>query len=189
MKETMFNLTKRKVIDANVKENPLLHRAATLTDLEKGFKIAKKLFKTLKPMGNGIGLAANQIGLDYNVAVIDPKKYNSSLNKIILINPRVIKMSGATRFSEGCLSYPEKVVTTTRFTSITLECYEGKGIETFRGMSAIAIQHEIDHLNGVTIFSRERKPIEVEKPIGRNQTCPCESGKKYKRCCMKRRMK
>ena len=32
---------------------------------------------------------------------------------------------------------------------------------------------------------RRREPIRVEKTVGRNDPCPCGSGKKYKNCCMK----
>jgi len=55
-------------------------------------------------------------------------------------------------------------------------------------LEAICVQHEIDHLNGITIHDRENKskPIISEKKIGRNDPCPCGSGKKYKKCCLKK---
>ena len=36
--------------------------------------------------------------------------------------------------------------------------------------------------NGSTASKRE--PVRAEKKIGRNEPCPCGSGKKYKNCCM-----
>jgi uncharacterized protein YecA (UPF0149 family) len=30
------------------------------------------------------------------------------------------------------------------------------------------------------------RPVISEKPPGRNEPCPCGSGKKYKRCCMQK---
>ena len=58
--------------------------------------------------------------------------------------------------------------------------------ETFEGFNAYIIQHEIDHLNGITCIDREykREPLKVGTKIGRNEPCPCGSGKKYKKCHM-----
>lgn len=40
-------------------------------------------------------------------------------------------------------------------------------------------------LKGTTPLELEerRKPVHIEKKIGRNDPCPCGSGKKYKKCC------
>ena len=54
-----------------------------------------------------------------------------------------------------------------------------------RILESVCIQHEIDHLNGMTIHHRKvDTTIRAEKKIGRNAPCPCGSGKKYKRCCL-----
>ena len=55
-----------------------------------------------------------------------------------------------------------------------------------RLLEAVCVQHEIDHLNGLTIHDREIKlePTKVETKIGRNDPCPCGSGKKHKKCCL-----
>jgi uncharacterized protein YecA (UPF0149 family) len=56
-----------------------------------------------------------------------------------------------------------------------------------RLLEAICVQHEIDHLNGMTIHDRKIvTTIRVEKKPGRNEPCPCQSGKKYKKCCERR---
>ena len=51
-----------------------------------------------------------------------------------------------------------------------------------KGFDSIAVQHEVDHLNGILI--EDRRHI-VPQKVGRNELCPCGSGKKYKKCCLK----
>ena len=54
-----------------------------------------------------------------------------------------------------------------------------------RLLESICVQHEIDHLNGITIHDRKRETtVKVEKKVGRNDPCSCGSGKKYKKCCL-----
>jgi len=36
-----------------------------------------------------------------------------------------------------------------------------------------------------TLFRPSKEPVHVKKP-GRNSPCPCGSGKKYKRCCLRK---
>ena len=58
--------------------------------------------------------------------------------------------------------------------------------DELRLLETICVQHEIDHLNGLTIFDREDKPQPIisKKAVGRNEPCPCGSGKKFKKCCI-----
>jgi uncharacterized protein YecA (UPF0149 family) len=56
-----------------------------------------------------------------------------------------------------------------------------------RNIEAIAVQHEIDHMDGKTLFDCEIKEVGqqiISDKIGRNELCPCGSGKKYKKCCL-----
>ena len=56
-----------------------------------------------------------------------------------------------------------------------------------RLLEAVCVQHEIDHLNGVVCMDRKvNTTIVADKKIGRNEPCPCESGKKYKKCCLRK---
>jgi uncharacterized protein YecA (UPF0149 family) len=48
------------------------------------------------------------------------------------------------------------------------------------GKEAQIIQHEIDHMDGILIIDKEYK----SNNVGRNDPCPCGSGKKYKKCCI-----
>ena len=56
-----------------------------------------------------------------------------------------------------------------------------------RTLEAVCVQHEIDHLNGIVCMDRKVNiTIVADKKIGRNEPCPCESGKKYKKCCLRK---
>ena len=59
--------------------------------------------------------------------------------------------------------------------------------QELRTLEAVCVQHEIDHLNGIVCMDRKvNTTIVVDKKIGRNEPCPCESGKKYKKCCLRK---
>ena len=147
----------------------------------EGEKIATELFEILNKRKDGIGLAANQVGINKRVAVLNVKE------PIVLINPVVVEQSDITQYYEGCLSFPKKACNTTRYKNVVIECdnYESKlsfGPEDDEDemglLESICIQHEIDHLNGVRIMDREYKlkPIKVEKKIGRNHLVTIKKG-------------
>ncbi len=123
---------------------------------------------------DGIGLAAPQIGVSARIAVLelaadeqDSKKKGHSFPLTILINPEVVWSSKEKASKEeGCLSLPGVAVDVERSTSIRVKTVtpEGKRI-TFRahGLFARALQHEIDHLNGILITRR----AVIEHPLSR----------------------
>lgn len=99
---------------------------------------------------NGIGLAANQVGLLARVIVMHAGKH-----KIELINPVIVRRSGKRSGRiEGCLSYPGKKAVVMRHPRITIKGLDRGWKEVsynLKGIEAICAQHEVDHLNGVTI--------------------------------------
>ncbi len=108
------------------------------------------MWATLKQSG-GIGLAANQIGVLERIIVVHTKDFKQEL-----INPVITDYSDHTvKSSEGCLSYPGKKVMVKRHKSIRVKGYNryGKSVGfQLKGLAARCVQHEIDHLNGVTIL-------------------------------------
>ncbi|MBT4760890.1 MAG: peptide deformylase [Bdellovibrionaceae bacterium] len=120
---------------------------------------------------HGIGLAAPQINVQKRVVVIDTRPKEDGRYTIeglteleqkveqplILINPEVTEKEGETTYDEGCLSVPSYFETVTRFENITVKTLNLKG-ETIEfhvdGLLAIAIQHEIDHLDGKLFIDR-----------------------------------
>lgn len=95
----------------------------------------------------GVGLAANQIGVPLQVAIIEVD------DKITeLVNPEIVKASGEQLDWEGCLSIPGYVAEVARFAKVTVKGRDRNGREIrVKGdeLFARALQHEIDHLNGV----------------------------------------
>jgi peptide deformylase len=151
----------------------------------EGEDIAKRLLEELSNSKNGIGLAANQIGINKRVCVINIKE-----EPLILINPEIIERSKETFvFPEGCLSFPNKHVRTIRNTSIKVKADNHNEELTFSADSkdykdafeCACVQHEIDHLDGITMFDREFKqePIKVNK-IGRNEKVTLTKGSESK---------
>ncbi len=114
----------------------------------------------------GIGLAATQVGVDKMVAVLDvpdeepppvegevkETAYRRGKNLIALINPEILTKEGSIKYEEGCLSLPGETAEVERAAVVTARALNQKGQEIeFRaaGLFAIAVQHEIDHLNGI----------------------------------------
>ena len=147
-------------------------------------EISVTLLQELKRHG-GIGLSANQIGINKRACVINVKE------PLVLINPRVAEVSEeSVVYVEQCLSMPKtmrKPVQTVRFKTITVECdnlgtvifspnskEEWKTSEEFyndEGMlECVVAQHEIDHLEGRLITDRRyTQTITREKKYGRNE--------------------
>ena len=176
-----------EVINCFKKENPLIQKKLRSVTVEEGYDIARKLFQILNKRGDGIGLAANQVGIDASVAVVNVKE------PIVLINPEIIKKEEETRYYEGCLSFPKKGCHTKRYKIVEVKVDNMESNMTFGAgdteldlLESVCVQHEIDHLNGMRILDRAMElTIRREKPkIGRNEPCPCGSGKKYKKCCI-----
>ncbi|HEX4574539.1 MAG TPA: peptide deformylase [Gemmatimonadales bacterium] len=113
-------------------------------------RLVDDLFETMHA-AKGVGLAANQIGVTRRVAVVDVGEDNPP--PLVLINPHIVEASELTETAEeGCLSIPEIFGEVERALSVTLEALDREGAPyrtTVSGFKARAIQHEIDHLDGV----------------------------------------
>lgn len=121
----------------------------------------------------GVGLAANQIGLDYRLAVIlipESEKEDAPLKRYVIINPEILSMRGEKLEEEGCLSLPGLWAEVKRATDVTLKYIDENGkeqVKRARGLLAKAFQHEVDHLDGklfVDLVDPKLKP-ELKKAI------------------------
>lgn len=112
----------------------------------------------------GVGLAANQIGIPYQILVLDTgvKKYEAQEEseeepvKMALINPKIVEKEGQVESTEGCLSFPGVQITIPRAEKVKVVAkdIEGKDIQLdAEGFLAIVLQHEIDHLNGIPFIN------------------------------------
>lgn len=103
---------------------------------------------------DGVGLAAPQVGVSLRVIVLDVGD-----GMVELVNPEIVSSSGCETNSEGCLSIPGMYGEVERFTTITVEGLnrDGKRISLKgEGLLARALQHEIDHLEGVLFIERAK---------------------------------
>ena len=105
----------------------------------------------------GIGLAANQVGELKKVVIIDINRDGESTGLLTFVNPEIIEGSGITKVEEGCLSVPEFFSEVKRCEQVRVKALDlyGKPFEVeATGMLAVALQHEIDHLNGKLFIDR-----------------------------------
>ena len=190
----------KKIINCLKEDNPIINKKLKKVSVEEGLEIAKELLEILSDRKDAIGLAANQIGIDAAVAVVNVRE------PIILINPEVIDVWDEISYYEGCLSFKGKGVNTKRYKNIIVktaqedgELYfsgapnpsDGKGSwerdnsdkedEDLRTLEAVCVQHEIDHLWGMTILDRKAITTVVNKhKYGRNEIVMITDGKETK---------
>ena len=114
---------------------------------------------------SGIGLAANQVGVDLNLFIIDISDIEEEGENIhVYINGEIIGSAGESWFEEGCLSIPDVRLEVKRPEVITFKYQDQEGEEhtdQIGGLLARAIQHEVDHLNGVFIIDRVSKTTKI----------------------------
>ena len=109
-------------------------------------RLIQDMFETMYAV-DGVGLAAPQVGVSRKIAVIDVGE-----GPIALINPKIVSGSDEDIDVEGCLSIPGKQAYVKRLAQVKVEALNEKGkpvqIEA-EGLLARALQHEVDHLNGI----------------------------------------
>ena len=186
-----------KIINCNNDDNPIINKKLREVSVEEGLAIAEELFQILNKRGDGIGLAANQVGIDAQVAVVNVTE------PLVLINPKYIKKEVEIMYGEGCLSYPGQAIRTKRYRDVIIKTAQSESGWYFSGakipadesrgsweverknkdselrlLESVCVQHEIDHLNGITIYDREIKlePTKSEKKIGRNNLVTIRKG-------------
>ena len=164
--------------------------------VEEGEEIGAKLLKILTESTSGIGLAANQIGINKRVCVLNVK------DPVVLVNPKIVEKSEEMfGFIEGCLSFPEETVKTQRHKWVKVkadnhtstlyfsiwndESEEGYNKDKYLQMAyeTACVQHEIDHLDGITMFDREFKQEPWKRKnekIGRNTKVLIKKGSETK---------
>ena len=160
--------------------NPVLNKkcnsVSQFSDIEL---VIESMFDSMYE-AEGIGLAANQVGLNMNLFIIDITHTDEAEDSHIFINSKILSSRGEkTFFQEGCLSLPgialdverpEKIVL--KYQSIDQEWHE----EEFDGLLSRAIQHEMDHLNGIFIVDRVS---EIEKIKYKNELKKLTSDSKH----------
>jgi peptide deformylase len=125
--------------------------------------VGEKIVRILQDMAetmyasNGVGLAAPQVGENLRLIVLDVHQGENGGQLLKLVNPRVTEKEGTKKSEEGCLSLPGLVVEVDRAEKVVVEALDPDGkqkrIEA-EGLLSVALQHEIDHLDGVLLVDR-----------------------------------
>jgi len=172
-----------------IKDKTKLEVKCSPVSVKEGEEIGVRLLHELREADNGIGLAANQIGINKRVCVVNVKE------PLVLINPKIVEKSKEQFiFPEGCLSFPDSKIKTQRHQDIVVEADNHDGRLSFSANSkdindafeCVCVQHEIDHLDGITMFDREfrQEPIvrgkNAPNKIGRNEKVTITKGKESK---------
>ncbi len=152
-------MTKLKVFEI---PEPILRQKA-----EKVPKITPEIIKTLDDMletmyaSHGVGLAGNQVGLAKRLVVIDCADKDEKPDVLQMVNPVIISHSEETGCqSEGCLSLPRGYADVERWVKVVVEYTDKHGKTQQRsatGLLAVAIQHELDHLEGILFIDHLSK--------------------------------
>ncbi len=185
----------KPVIDCHKNHNPLIKKKLREVSVEEGLAIATELFQIHNERKDGIGLAANQVGIDAQVAIVNVRE------PLVLINPKIVSKETPITYYEGCLSYPGKGIPTQRYRDIVVSTAQEESQWYFSGaeensegksgwdkgnmqqdqenriLESVCVQHEIDHLNGITIHDRRiDNTIRIEKKPGRNEKVTIQKG-------------
>lgn len=127
---------------------------------KKAEYISYSLSETMSKLG-GLGLSANQCGINKRVCVV-----NMGKESWVMFNPQIIEKSENTsEFSEGCLSYPGLYIKVNRpaHIKVKFQAMGGQFVEQeFDGLTAVCVQHEIDHLDGI-VYTERVSPILLER--------------------------
>ncbi|MGQ9573206.1 MAG: peptide deformylase [Dehalococcoidia bacterium] len=143
---------------------PVLRRKAKRVPQVDGSirRLVEDMIETMRA-ANGVGLAAPQVGVPLRVVVIGIP----GQEVVVLINPEIVKRSGERRVVEGCLSVPGYWAEVTRSVSVTAKGRDLEGrqvrIRATDDLLAQALEHEIDHINGVLYIDHLESLDELRK--------------------------
>jgi peptide deformylase len=135
----------------------LKKRSETVGQIDEEVKkLIRDMRETMYEAG-GIGLAACQVGVSRRVIVLDVSPMDPQHNFFALINPEILSEEGEIDHEEGCLSVPDCLEKVRRKEKVCVKGLSPEGMEReirCEGILAIALQHEIDHTNGILILDR-----------------------------------
>jgi peptide deformylase len=125
--------------------------------------LVRDLWDTMRA-SPGVGLAAPQIGVGLRASVIDVERVlrsrkieTSYAGPLVIVNPRIVSAEGSQVPREGCLSVPDLLANVRRHQRVVVECLDEGGRRrtiSAHGFEALALQHEIDHLDGMLFLER-----------------------------------
>lgn len=133
---------------------------------EKIVELLDDMYETMKKTNDGIGLAAPQVGVLKRAVVIDLSDEEEGVGPYKLVNPVIVKKKGEQVCREGCLSIPGKLGDVVRPKEVVVEALNEKGEKITikaKGLLAVALCHEIDHLDGILFVDRATELFDIEE--------------------------
>ncbi|MBQ9557611.1 MAG: peptide deformylase [Clostridia bacterium] len=146
-------------------DETLRKRAREVEKIDDRIATLVEDMKETMALANGVGLAAPQVGVLRRVVVVELE----GVGVVELINPVIKKTSGHQEDIEGCLSYPGEYGITSRPMNVTVEALnlEGKKVKySVSGLSARAVCHEVDHLDGKLFIDCVLRMLEPDELKG-----------------------
>jgi peptide deformylase len=138
--------------------DPALRRkASVVTEFDETLRALVEDMRETMAAYNGVGLAANQVGVLQRVLVVDVPLDDERRARYTLVNPEIVARSGSESGEEGCLSIPGVFEEVSRSLAIEVRARDENGAAfelEARGYLARAIQHEIDHLDGILFVDK-----------------------------------
>lgn len=135
----------------------LATKAASVARVDDSvLELIDDMFETMYE-ANGVGLAATQIGVGKRVVVVDVSHIDKKIEPMALINPEIVERQGCVVDSEGCLSVPGVEEDVPRADLVVVRALDPNGEQisfSARGLLSRAVQHEVDHLDGVLFIQR-----------------------------------
>ncbi len=152
------------VLDIITYPDPRLKQVAeTVSSFDaKLHQFIHDLEETMRAGPGGVGIAATQVGVMQRIVLVDVSDYPRLKNaphhgRMVLINPEIIEWQGMKKGREGCMSVPDYTGNVIRAEKITLAAFDESGQQheyQMEGFEARAVQHEIDHLDGLLFLDR-----------------------------------
>ena len=151
------------VRDIRVYPDPILKQICAPVDVgDQGVDdLIKDLVDTMVASGHSVGVAAPQIGDPRRIVVVDVSKSklgrDNNHGLLIMVNPVILESEGRTTMREGCMSVPDYTGNVTRAASVLVQFLDragGEMVVNASGFEAVAIQHELDHLDGLLFLDR-----------------------------------
>jgi len=159
-----YNVTMAVLEIKKYPEKILKQKTAPIQGIDGNIQLLiNDMIETMRA-AHGIGLAANQVGVPQKLCVVDLSLREDKAPLIVLINPFIVEREGVVEADEGCLSIPGYLIPIKRAEKVFVKGInkEGKDISLeAEGLLARAIQHELDHLDGLLFIDR-MSPIRRE---------------------------
>lgn len=149
-------------------ENPILRRKSRRVKVFDGElqRLVDDMVETMHA-AHGLGLAAPQVGVLQRVIVVEmpeDEEDPQSGKRYVLVNPEIVRREGEDMAEEGCLSIPGYVGLVRRASKVAVQAQTPKGKRIRlegEGLLARALQHEVDHLDGILYIDRVEKPEDL----------------------------